>query len=39
MNEEDIKKCFRHSTSKLKVAEDLYKIKTMGFRGEVIFGY
>ena len=33
MTKEDAIKCFgRHSTSKLSKAEDLFKIKTMGFR-------
>lgn len=37
MDKKDIKKCFlRHSTSKLKEAEDIYRVKTMGFRGEAL---
>ena len=37
MSKEDAIKCFnRHSTSKLKNAEDLFKIQTMGFRGEAL---
>lgn len=37
MDKNDIKNCFlRHSTSKLREAEDIYKVKTMGFRGEAL---
>lgn len=37
MSAKDIKMCLKkHSTSKIKDIEDLYTIKTMGFRGEAI---
>ena len=37
MTKQDSVKCFeRHSTSKLSTAEDLFTVKTMGFRGEAL---
>ena len=37
MSETDARLCFeRHATSKIKSAEDLFRIKTMGFRGEAM---
>ena len=37
MSEEDARLCFeRHATSKIQSIEDLFKIRTMGFRGEAM---
>ncbi len=37
MSEDDLPLCFeRHATSKINSIEDLFKIKTMGFRGEAM---
>lgn len=37
MSEDDLPLCFeRHATSKISSVDDLFKIKTMGFRGEAM---
>ena len=38
MNNEDCTKCFdKHATSKVNKIEDLWNIKTLGFRGEALY--
>ena len=37
MGEEDIRPCFeRHATSKIQEIEDLFRVRTLGFRGEAM---
>lgn len=37
MSKKDVRMCFeRHATSKIKSADDLFEIQTMGFRGEAM---
>lgn len=38
MGEEDLKSCFqRYTTSKIKTVEDLFFVKSLGFRGEALY--